>query len=233
MTLLMSTSLKVVSSAHSWVAVTRRSAILRRSGLIFLRVSRVAVALPGVIVGAAAGVLFGAGAVAVAAGTAAAVRMSDLVTRPSLPEPAIVATLTPVSSAALRAAGESGCCAPPPVSHPPWRPWPFVRPSAEDKRGATRGRRTARARARTILASRSFSAASTLARNSVPGILRAGAPALDNGGTVSRRADALPGHKLNQALLVRYLVVHGSAQRVKDAHSHAPEVSCAQCACRP
>ena len=52
----------------------------------------------------------GAGVAVVVAGAFAAARMSDLVTRPSLPLPGIVETSTPVSSAALRAAGEIGCC---------------------------------------------------------------------------------------------------------------------------
>ena len=106
----MSTSLKVVSMAASCVAATRRSAILRRSGDIFLRVSRTPCEIAG-FTGAtnSAGPGEGAGPVAgtTGDGLSDASMMSLFITRPSLPLPEILTVSTPVSSADLRAAGES------------------------------------------------------------------------------------------------------------------------------
>ena len=98
-TLVMSTSLKVVSMAAVFCASLRRLAMVRRSRVILTRSSRSAlrrgpVGAAGLAAGAAA-----AGIDEIAAST------SSLVARPSLPVGWMEAAETPFSSASLRAAG--------------------------------------------------------------------------------------------------------------------------------
>ena len=96
--------------AASCVAATRRSAILRRSGDIFLRVSRSPCETEG-FTGATNLAGLGEGKGPVEETTVDefpdASMISLFITRPSLPLPEILTVSTPVSSADLRAAGES------------------------------------------------------------------------------------------------------------------------------
>ena len=113
------TSLKVVSIAVSVFAWTRRSAILRRSGDMRLRVVRPS--REGMETGAAGA--DGATAVGatdevagatprIGAWPARAASMSPLVTRPALPEPSTPAGSSPVSAERRRTAGETSAAAP-------------------------------------------------------------------------------------------------------------------------
>ena len=107
-TLVMSTSLKVVSMAAVFCASLRRLAMVRRSRVIFTRSSRSARRR-----GPAGTTGFAAGAAAEPIDESAAIT-SALVARPSLPEGWMAAAETPFSSASLRVAGpEASRLAPP------------------------------------------------------------------------------------------------------------------------
>ena len=113
MTVVMSTSLKVVSIAAVFCASLRRRAMVWRNRVIGMRCSRVR-SSGTVGARAAAGGGAGAGAGAKAARPSTAVSASALVTRPPLPVPATRPGSTPASASALRAAGD-GVPAPLPV----------------------------------------------------------------------------------------------------------------------
>src|ERR1700742_2569067 len=107
MTLVMSTSLKVVSIAAVFCTSFRRRAMVWRSRVIFTRSSRAASSAGdgARTCTAAAGWLTGVGA---EAAFSIAASMSPLVTRPSLPEPGTVEASTPLSAESLRTEGASG-----------------------------------------------------------------------------------------------------------------------------
>src|SRR6201993_3823542 len=107
MTLVMSTSLKVVSIAAVFCTSLRRRAMVWRRRVILTRSSRAASSAGD---GArtcteAAGWLTGIGA---DAAFLIAASMSPLVTRPSLPEPGTVEASTPLSAESFRTDGASG-----------------------------------------------------------------------------------------------------------------------------
>src|SRR6202012_2509770 len=110
MTLVMSTSLKVVSIAAVFCTSLRRRAMVWRSRVIFTRSSRAASSAGdgARTCTAAAGWLTGVGA---EAAFSIAASMSPLVTRPSLPEPGTVDASTPLSAESLRTDGASGAAA--------------------------------------------------------------------------------------------------------------------------
>ena len=118
MTGAMFTSLNVVSIAVSDFAKTKRSAILRRSGDIFLRVTRPSGAFAKASMALAAGALAALGVTDTEGAACVGVSpdntpsMSPLVTRPALPVPLTVAGLRPVSAAIRRTAGEISAAAP-------------------------------------------------------------------------------------------------------------------------
>ena len=108
MTALMSTSLKVVSSAALSCALFNRLAMVWRMRVILTRSSPRA---PPVATGAAAaaGAGAGAGVAGPLAFASAAASTSSLVRRPSLPVPLMVEGSTPCSSTARRTAGDMVC----------------------------------------------------------------------------------------------------------------------------
>src|SRR5246127_3137696 len=110
MTLVMSTSLKVVSIAAVFCTSLRRRAMVWRSRVIFTRSSRAASSAGdgARTCTAAAGWLTGVGA---EAAFSIAASMSPLVTRPSLPEPGTVAASIPLSADNRRTDGASGASA--------------------------------------------------------------------------------------------------------------------------
>src|SRR5882724_7566016 len=107
MTLVMSTSLKVVSIAAVFWTSFRRRAMVWRSRVIFTRSSRAASSAGdgARTCTAAAGWLTGVGA---EAAFSIAASMSPLVTRPSLPEPGTVEASIPLSVESFRTDGASG-----------------------------------------------------------------------------------------------------------------------------
>src|SRR5260370_23936425 len=103
-TVLMSTSLKVVSMAAVFGASLRRRAIVCRKRVMRTRSSRAASSAGA---GARACTAAATGIGAAAARSIAAI-MSPLVTRPSLPDPGTVETSSPLSVASLRTEGGTG-----------------------------------------------------------------------------------------------------------------------------
>src|SRR6201991_4051997 len=107
MTLVMSTSLKVVSIAAVFCTSFKRRAMVWRSRVISTRSSRAASSAGdgARTCTAAAGWLTGVGA---EAAFSIAASMSPFVTRPSLPEPGTVAASMPLSAEILRTDGANG-----------------------------------------------------------------------------------------------------------------------------